>query len=82
MMLNLSRLNAINPQPLPPSHETSRFEKVALNPQPLPPAGMGGGVAMFDEDGPRCGNEPRHFPPLPLPVGPLGELLKQIGVVR
>ena len=81
MTLNPMLALAINPQPLPPSHGASRFDQVALNPQPLPP-GEGGrhGSTLFSDEPPRCGNEPRHFPPLPVPVGPWGDLMRQLGL--
>ena len=57
----------------------SLLDKIGLNPQPLPPKADGGfgqhATAAFSEDGPRCGNEPRHFPfPTPGP-NPLADLV-------
>jgi hypothetical protein len=62
--------------------QATRFEAIALNPQPLPPKADGGfghqATAAFSEDGPRCGNEPKHFHWPPPPPSPLGDLVGNV----
>jgi len=50
--LEASALNAINPQPLPPSESLASL--------------LGSSSPQFD-DGSQCGNVPRHLPPPPPP---------------
>ena len=55
-----------NPPPPPPS-EVAQFAGVSLH-------------ASFSEDGPRCGNEPRHWPfPPPPPLPFLNGLQQDFG---
>ena len=55
-----------NPPPPPPS-EFAQFAGVSLQ-------------ASFSEDGPRCGNEPRHWPfPPPPPLPFVSDLQQAIG---